>query len=106
MLLDSATAACPPRESHAMPARGMATVARGRVLLAVPWTALTLAALALLPQTAASQSSYLFVWAGGRGASEFIATICRSTPATTIRGVRIPGSSSPVRTGHAGTMGT
>jgi hypothetical protein len=42
MLLDSATAACPRRESHAMPARGMATVARGRVLLAVAWTALTL----------------------------------------------------------------
>jgi hypothetical protein len=41
----------------------------------VPCIALTLVALALLPHTAASQSSYLFVWAGGRGASEFIATI-------------------------------
>lgn len=42
---------------------------------AVPWITLALVALALLPHTAASQSSYLFVWAGGRGASEFIATI-------------------------------
>lgn len=32
-------------------------------------------ATSLVPRVAVSQSSYLFVWAGGRGASEFIATI-------------------------------
>lgn len=31
--------------------------------------------LGLVPRAAVSQSSYLFVWAGGRGASDFIATI-------------------------------
>ena len=34
-----------------------------------------LLALALLPRVALGQSAYLFVWAGGRGASEFIATV-------------------------------
>lgn len=37
--------------------------------------ALTFVATAPLPRVASSQSSYLFVWTGGRGASEFMATI-------------------------------
>lgn len=36
---------------------------------------LVILALALSPRLAAGQRSYLFVWAGGRGASEFLATI-------------------------------
>ncbi|MGH7635413.1 MAG: hypothetical protein ACRENC_16885, partial [Gemmatimonadaceae bacterium] len=99
MLLDPATAAC-RRESHAMPERGMATVARGRVLHAVPWTALALAALALLPHTAASQSSYLFVWAGGRGASEFIATIDADSNSATYGRVLATASTGTVGMPH------
>ena len=75
MLVHSATLSLLPREPDATPASGTPAVVRGRVLQAVPWKALAFVALALLPHSAVSQSSFLFVWAGGKGASEFMATI-------------------------------
>lgn len=62
--------------------------------------ALIIAALALLPQTAASQSSYLFVWAGGRGASEFIATIDADSNSVTYGRVLATASTGTVGTPH------